>query len=257
MKKIASLTIVFLVLISTSLKSQDLTLKEILDNHFKVMGTEKLIEVNTMIAEGTVNAQGMEMPFVMKIKRPGKARNEVTIQGSQMIQVYNGEIGWMIAPWLGTDEPQDMGNDEVDQLKEQADFEGKLWNWKEKVDTLLLVGKEDMEGTEVYKLKMVEKPEENEDDEAQEEKKGDVRYIYMDAENFVILKIQFKKTIQGTEMEIESFQSNYKEVEGIIMPFSMETKMGGKSVNQITIDTFKLNEEIDDSEFEKPVKNNE
>lgn len=254
MKKITILTIVLSLFITLSSKAQDLTLDEILKNHFEVTGAEKLTKVNTMIAEGTVNTQGMELPFVMKVKRPGKARNEVTIQGSQMIQAYNGEIGWMIAPWLGTDEPQDMGNDEVDQLKEQADFEGKLWNWKEKVESLELIGKEDMEGTEVYKLKMVEKVEIEEGEESDEEKKGDIRYIYMDAENFVILKIQVKKNIKGTETEIEIYQSNYKEVEGIIMPFSMETKMGGKTVNQITIDTFKLNEEIDDSEFEKPVK---
>ncbi len=254
MKKITILTIVMSLFITLSSKAQDLTLDEILKNHFEVTGAEKLTKVNTMIAEGTVNTQGMELPFVMKVKRPGKARNEVMVQGSQMIQAYNGEIGWMIAPWLGTDEPQDMGNDEVDQLKEQADFEGKLWNWKEKVESLELIGKEDMEGTEVYKLKMVEKVEIEEGEESDEEKKGDIRYIYMDAENFVILKIQVKKNIQGTETEIEIYQSNYKEVEGIIMPFSMETKMGGKTVNQITIDTFKLNEEIDDSEFEKPVK---
>ncbi len=254
MKKITILTIVMSLFITLSSKAQDLTLDEILKNHFEVTGAEKLTKVNTMIAEGTVNTQGMELPFVMKVKRPGKARNEVTIQGSKMIQAYNGEIGWMIAPWLGTDEPQDMGNDEVDQLKEQADFEGKLWTWKEKVESLELIGKEDMEGTEVYKLKMVEKVEIEEGEESDEEKKGDIRYIYMDAENFVILKIQVKKNIQGTETEIEIYQSNYKEVEGIIMPFSMETKMGGKTVNQITIDTFKLNEEIDDSEFEKPVK---
>ncbi len=195
----------------------------------------------------------MEMAFVQKVKRPGKARIEVLVQGSKMIQAYNGEIGWMIAPWLGTDEPQDMGDDEIDQLKEQADFEGKLWNWKDKVESLEILGKEDMEGTEVYKLKMVEKIELTEGEENEEDAKADVRYIYMDAENFVVLKTQLKKIIQGNEIEIEIYQSNYKEVEGIIMPFSMETKMDGKTVTQITIDTYKLNVEIDDSEFEKPV----
>ena len=254
MKKIASLTIVFLFFITTSLTSQDLTLEEILENHFDVTGTEKLKDVTSISAEGTIITQGMEMAFVQKVKRPGKARIEVLVQGSKMIQAYNGEIGWMIAPWLGTDEPQDMGDDETDQLKEQADFEGKLWNWKDKVESLELVGKEDMEGTEVYKIKMVEKLESEEGEETEEDVKADVRYIYMDAENFVILKIQLKKIVRGNEMEIEIFQSNYKEVEGMIMPFSMETKMGGNTVTQITIDTYKLNVEIDDNEFEKPVK---
>lgn len=253
MKKILSLTIVFLMMITASLQSQDLTLEEILENYFDVTGTEKLADVNSALAEGNIITQGMEMPFVQKIKRPGKVRIEVLVQGSQMLQVYNGEIGWMVAPWLGTDEPQDMGDDQLDQLKEQADFEGKLWNWKDKVESLELLGKEDMEGTEVYKLKMVEFVEEENEEENEEAAKPDIRHIYIDAENFVVLKIQLKKIVRGNEMEIEIFQSNYKEVEGIIMPFSMETKMGGNTVTQITLKEYTLNVEFDDSEFEKPV----
>lgn len=252
MKKLFVLTIVLSVIFSFNSYSQDLTLDEILENHFEVMNTKEFVKVNSMYVEGKIVSQGMEMPFSQKVKRPEKIRLEVTVQGNQMVQAYNGEAGWMIAPWTGTDEPQDMGEDQIEQMKEQGEFEGKLWNWKEKVDTLELVGKEDMEGTEVYKLKMTEKLKVKEG-ETEEEAKQEIRYIYIDAENFVILKLQVKKNMRGAEVEVESYQSNFKEVDGYILAHSIESKMGGQTVSQITIEKVEFDKEFEDSIFERVV----
>ncbi len=251
MKKLIKLTTAFLFAFVLTGNSQDLTLDEILAKHFETTGTEKLSKIKSMQMEGKVITQGMEMPFVSKVKAPGKLRTEVTVQGNKMIQAFDGKDGWMVAPWTGTDEPQDINPDQLKQLKDQADFTGKLWNWKDKVQSLELIGKEDMEGTEVYKLKMVDKPEKNENDTT-EVKEGDVTYIFIDAENFVILKMLSKKKIRGTEMEFETYQSNYKDLDGIVIPFSMETKMKGKTVSQIAIDTVKFDVDFDDSIFERP-----
>jgi outer membrane lipoprotein-sorting protein len=250
MKKPIFLSIVALFMSCGFSMSQDLTLDEILQNYYKVTGTEKFADIKSITAVGKIITQGMELSFVQMMKRPGKVRTEVDIQGSKMIQVYDGKTGWMIAPWLGTDEPQDMSEDQIGQLKEQADFEGKLWNWKDKVVSLELIGKEDMEGTEVYKLKMIEKDENLSDDNPI----GNTRFVYIDAESFVILKLNLKQKIQGIDMEIDVFQSNYKDVEGVIMPFGMKTVINGKTSDEVTIDSYKFNAEIDDALFEKPVK---
>ena len=251
MKKIIKLTTALLFAFVLSGAAQDLTLDEILAKHFETMGTEKLSKVKSVQMFGKIQMQGMEFPFSQVITQGGKIRTEAEIQGSKMIRAFDGENGWMIAPMMGTDEPQDMSPDEVDQMKEQSDITGKLWNWKDKVQSLELVGKEDMEGTEVYKLKMVDKPKKNENDTT-EVKEGDVSYIFIDAENFVILKTTIKKKIRGTEMEFDAYQSNYQDVDGIIFPFSIETKMKGKTVNQISVDSVKFDVPVDDSMFKRP-----
>jgi outer membrane lipoprotein-sorting protein len=233
--------------------AQDITLDEILENHYEVMKLKELSEVNSVQYEGKIVTQGMELPFVQKIVKTGKLRTEVEFQGNQMIQAYNGEEGWLVAPWTGSMDPQDMPEDQTASLKEQADFVGELWNWKEKVENLELEGKEDMEGTEVYKLKVTKKLELKEG-ETEEEAKPEIRYYYLDAENFVVLKIYVKRMIRGQEMEVENYQSNFKEVEGYIMPHSIETRMGGQTVTNISIESIKFNEEYDDSIFDRPVK---
>jgi len=58
-------------------------------------------------------------------------------------------------------------------------------------------------------------------------------------------------------MEVESFQSNYKQINGIAMSFSMETKMGGNTVMQMVIEEIKFGEEIDDKIFDRPEKKEE
>ena len=253
MKKLIKLTIALIFAFVLSGNAQDLNLDEILAKHFETMNTEKLSKAESVQMYGKVMMQGMEFPFSQLITQAGKIRTEAVIQGSKMVRAFDGTDGWMVAPMMGTDEPQDMSPDEVDQMKDQSDLTGKLWNWKDKVQSLELIGKEDMEGTEVYKLKMVEKPKKNKTDTT-EVKEGDVSFIYMDAENFVILKTQLKKDIRGTEMEFESYQSNYQDVDGVIFPFSMETKMKGKTVNQISVDSVKFNVPVDDSMFTRPVK---
>jgi outer membrane lipoprotein-sorting protein len=251
MKKQLFLSVFSLFLFCGITFAQELTLEDVLQNHFKAVGAEKLANMKSVVAVGKVISQGMEMPFVQKIKSPDKIRTEVEIQGSKMVQAFNGTVGWMVAPFFGTDDPQDMSEDQISQYKEQADLQGKLWNWKDKVASLELVGKEDMEGTEVYKLKLVDKDQNPNDDNPV----GDTRYIYIDAESFVILKTTFKLKVQGIDMEMDIIQSNYKEVDGILMPFGMETIVNGKGSDQVTIDSYTFNTDIADSEFDKPIKN--
>ena len=189
----------------------------------------------------------MELPFKMIIKRPGKTRMEATIQGNTMVQAYNGKDGWAITPWIGTMDPQDVGEEQLKQFKDQSDMDGKLFNWKDKGYTVELIGTEDMEGTEVYKIKLIEKPD-------KEGEEGDVTFYFIDSDSFVILKASTKMIVQGNEMESETFQSNYKQINGVAIAFSMETKMGGNSMSQIVIDEIKFDEEIDDKIFDRPEK---
>lgn len=228
-------------------QAQDMTLEEILDSHFEAIGQDKLLNVQSITMTGKQMAQGMEFPFKIMIKRPAKLRVEATVQGNTMVQAYNGTDGWMVMPWIGTLDPQDVNEEQLKGFKDQADMDGKLYNWKDKGYTVELVGTDDMEGTEVYKIKLTEKPD-------KEGEEGDVTFFFIDSDSFVILKTSAKRTIQGNEMEAETFQSNYKQVDGIAMAFSTETKIGGNSISQITVEDVKFNEDIDDNVFDRPAK---
>jgi hypothetical protein len=245
MKK--SIFLILIGLISTmAINGQDLNLDQILTKHFEVNGQDKLAQLKTMKMVVKLSAMGMEMPMTMYKKRPAKMRMEVEMQGMKMIQTFNGVEGYMVAPWTGSTEPQKIGDDQIAQYKDQADMDGKFYNYKEKGNQLELVGIEDVNGKKAYKLKLIEKA-------AIEGGTAQTSYHFIDCENFNLVKITATANMQGVDTETEMYFTDYRQVEGVSMFYAMEMKAGGNTVNKMIIEEYKINEELADDLFEKPV----
>jgi hypothetical protein len=240
MKKTFALSFIVFLAGMLSLNAQDMKLDDVLSAYFKTAGTGKMKDWTTLTLTGKTIAQGMEFPFTLVMKRPSKLRTEAEIQGMKMIQAFDGQQGWSVVPWTGSTAPQDMTPDEIKIVKEQSDMEGPLYNWKEKGHKAELIGKEDMEGNQVYKIKLTKA-------------NGDIDISYIDAENFILLKTSSKITIQGNETESESLYTNYKEVGGVMMASTITNKMKDQVVSQLVIEKTELNLPVSDSLFIKPV----
>jgi hypothetical protein len=61
-----------------------------------------------------------------------------------------------------------------------------------------------------------------------------------------------KRKQQGSEIEIDSYLTNFKPVEGVLFPFAIENKVAGKSMGQFTIESVKANVPLDDKSFLMP-----
>jgi hypothetical protein len=241
MKKIITITAFFVAVISFSGMTQEMTLDTLLARYYKTIGMATIKDWKTLIMKGKTTTQGMEFPVIIYMKRPGKIRLEVEVQGNKMLQVSDGQSGWGVIPWSGTTDPQDFTPDQLKGMKQQAEFEGSLCDWKEKGHKLELIGKEDMDGTQVYKLKAVLA-------------NGNIETYYFDAESFVPIKVASVMKIQGNDTESESLPSNYKPVEGAMMPFAIENKYKGQTVSTIVLESYEVNKPIDDNLFIKPEK---
>jgi len=218
------------------------TADEIVNKHIQARGgLEKLKAVKTIRYTGKMQmGQGMEAPAVLEQKRPNSLRMEFTIQGLTGIQAFDGKTGWMLMPFGGKKDPEPMWDDELKAFTEEADFDGPRVDYKEKGNKVELVGKEPVEGTDAYKLKVTLK-------------NGDVDYMYLDTDSYLQLKQENKRTVRGAERESEVNLGDYKEVEGLMMPFSYE--MGAKGMPQkqkITIEKVELNPAIEDTRFKMP-----
>ncbi len=87
-----------------------MTLEEILAKTVEARGgRDAWKSVKTVRITGTVHMpNGMEAPLVWEWKRPNKLRSEVTIQGMHLVQAFDGTSAWMIVPFGGNPDPQDM-----------------------------------------------------------------------------------------------------------------------------------------------------
>lgn len=204
-------------------------------------GMEKLKAVKTIKYTGkAVVGPGLEAPAVMEQKRPNRMRLEITIQGLTLVQAYDGKTGWVIMPFQGKKDPEPMGEDDLKAINEQADFDGPLVDYKEKGNKIDLIGKEPLEGTDAYQLKVTLK-------------NGELRTIYLDADSFLEIKTEAKRTIRGSEVETETSVGDYKEVNGLMIPHSYEAGAKGSPQKQkITIEKVELNPALEDSLFKMP-----
>ena len=239
MKKSATFFTILFLIAGNSLMSQ--SLDDILKEHFSAIGQDNIIKVNTQKLTGKMLQGGIEIPFTMMTKRPGKIRVEGTFQGLTFIQNYNGKEGWNLNPFAGVTDPQPMSEEDLKEMHYQADMDGMLWNWNEKGYTVTFDGKDEMEGTSCLKVKL-------------DTKEGDSFTYYIDADSYLMLRSNSKMKRLGNEIESDTYYSNYTMVEGIAVPGKIETKMKDQLMGTLVIEKVELNSDLDDTLFEKPVK---
>ncbi len=238
MKKSATFFTVLFLIAGNSIMSQ--SLDDILKEHFSAIGQDNMLKVNTQKLTGKMLQGGIEIPFTMMTKRPGKIRVEGTFQGLTFIQTYNGKEGWNLNPFAGVTDPQPMSEDDLKGMHYQADMDGMLWNWNEKGYTVTYDGKDEMEGTTCLKVKL-------------DTKEGDSFTYYIDADSYLLLRSNSKMQRLGNEIESDTYNSNYNMVEGIAVPGKIETKMKDQVMGTLVIENVEFNTELDDTLFEKPV----
>jgi uncharacterized protein YxeA len=215
------------------------TVDEIIDKHVAATGgMDKIKGVSSIVTDRSMAVQGMEIPSKTTVVVGKSLRSESTIMGNSMVQVVNGSTGWMIRPAQmgGTGDPEDLPAEMVKQQVGQLDPFGPLVNYKEKGTKVELVGKEKVDKKDTYHLKVTPK-------------EGQEADMYLDATTFLLSKI--KTMMNGQEGEI-SF-SDYKDVDGIKFPYTMDMSSQMGAISMITNKVI-LNGKVDSSIFEKPAK---
>lgn len=223
--------------IYTGIRAQ--TLEEVLSEHFKAIGMDKLQKVQSIKLTGTSFQMGMETPFVNIIARPERYYLEVPVGESLMIQAYDGNRGWMVAPWSGSLDPIDMTGEQLRGIKMQADMDGMLHNYEKKGLKTELKEKRKVEGRQAYVIRQINDA-------------GDIFRHYIDAENYLLVRTATKITIEGTEREFVSSFSDYRDINGIMLAHVIQVDMGEQGYRRVTIDKAELNVDLDEKIFLKP-----
>jgi len=228
------------VLLTPILPAQ--TVDEIIAKNIQARGgVDKIKAVQSVRSSGTMSlGPGIEAPGSLVQKRPNMARLEFTVQGLTAIQAYDGKDAWQIMPFTGKKDPELMSADEKKEMEEDADIDGDLVDYASKGSKVELLGKDKVEGSDTYKLKV-------------SLKNGDIKTIYLDADSFLEIKEETKRTVRGTEREIESSLGDYKEVNGLMFPFAIESGLkGSEEKEKLTLSKIELNVPVDDSIFKMP-----
>jgi len=219
------------------------TADEIVNKHIEAMGgKDKVTGIKSLKMVASVDiGPNMKAPMTFFVVNNKAYRMELEFQGMKMVNAYDGNEGWFVNPFGGKKDAERMNAEQIREAKDQVDIAGSLFNYKEKGHTVEYLGKEDMEGTDTYKLKVTKKT-------------GDIEYEYLDASSYLELKKTSKRKFEDKEVEGETIYSNWKKVDGIMFPFTIEERQKDASQGQaMNFDSYEVNAKVDDSIFKMPV----
>jgi hypothetical protein len=219
------------------------TLDELVTKNIEAKGgAEALRALQSLRYSGKmlVNEGQVQLAYNEIKKRPGEVRTEAALQGMTAVQAYDGKEGWKISPFQGRKDPEKMSGDDVKSLIEEAEIDGPLVDWKSKESTVEYLGREDVDGTLAYKLKVVRK-------------NGDVNFVYLDPDHFLEIRILTQRVEHGAQVEVETDLGDYEKIGGVFVPFSIEAgRKGDPDKQKIVIDKAEPNVPVDDAVFHFP-----
>jgi len=193
-----------------------------------------------------------QLPFLMELKRGRKTRFELQFKGKTAIQVYDGSNGWKLRPYLNRLEVEPYSADELKKASMQSELDGPLVDYAAKGSQVDLDGVEKVEDRDTYKIKVTQK-------------NGQSIHVWVDAQTFLETKMEgAPRRLDGTDHPVEVYYRDYKTVNGLQIPFVLETRvlpvdknaLGLKDSSvppeKIIISKVSVNPKLEDSAFSKP-----
>lgn len=244
------LTLLFAFLVSGSLL-QAQTAEEIIAKYFEVTGGAATWEqLKAVKMTASVNQGGMEIPVDILQTKDGRDRVSITFQGHEIVQsAFDGTTLWSTN--FQTMKPEKADGEMLALKKAEAgDFPDALFKYKERGYKAELIGKETIDGTECYKIKLTKKPVILDGKEIE-----NIEYYYFDTDSGILIA-QESEVLVGPQkgMVSQSVFSDYQEVEGLYFPFSITQGAKGQGGEPILISKIVVNPEIQESYFLYPTE---
>jgi hypothetical protein len=234
--------------------SQAQTADEIIAKYFEnTGGKEKWASLQGIKMMAKLNMQGMELPLSIIELKDGRQFSVATFQGMQFYQeVFDGTSLWGTNQMTMKAEKSDA--ETIDNFKANLsdDFPVAFFDYQKKGFKIELLGKETVEGSETFKIKLTKKPIKVDGKET-----DNVEFYYFDATDFVPILVETElKSGPAKGMVMQSKISDYQEVNGLMFPFSITAGAKGQPGGQtITFTAIELDPKVEDATFSFPTGN--
>jgi hypothetical protein len=204
-------------------------------------GIDKIKSIHSYRMTGRFQAGSFSAQVGKEALAPNMLRQTFTVQGMTEIDAYDGATGWKISPFEGRKDPELMGDDELRQLMEEADFYGPLVDYQQKGNKIEYLGHDTVDGDDALKLKVTLK-------------NGDLAYYYLDPETFLDIRIERVRYVRGSVQEDFTESGSFKQVNGVYYPHALETGSKQNPVNttKVTIDKIEINIPMEKASFQMP-----
>ena len=223
-----------------ALAAASMTAPELLKRHAAARGgSDKWSNVRTISIEGTQTSFSTPNPFRLVRKRPNLYRIEQTMLKQPVVEVYDGRTAWWINGLMGNTWPLQAPPTFAKRIAREAEFMPPLLANPADGNKLQVVELAPFEGKPAWHVKVTRKD-------------GLEETWYLDPKTFLEVA-RISTTVDfGQEMEERSYYSDWKPVDGLILPHRVEVEYGTRNLI-FEIGKVTINADVDDAGFRQPL----
>lgn len=217
-----------------SLVAEAKTADEVFDRYARAVGGSEMInKITSRVTKGKMDVGGFGVSGTVETyqKAPNQFSSSTLVVGFKSHQVYDGKSGWLVDP--RRQDVKEFSGVELESMKHVADLHlpGRM---KEHYPKAKLKGKEHLESGEAYLVEIAVGDE--------------VDLAYFDTKTGLLVRSRAGKG-RGTDCTF----SDYREVDGVKIPFLTTQTMGKRTITIKTTEV-KHNVDIPASRFNKPIR---
>lgn len=207
MKNLLTTFLLFAFVTAFQASSFAQTVDEVIANHVAATGgADNWKKVQSMKITGHVEVQGIEISFSQQAVNGKGMRIDAEFQGMQIIEIITPTKSWSQNPFGGKTSLEPNSDDEHKQRVDQLDIQNEFVDWKEKGSSVELLGKDEEDGNEYFKVRLTTKT-------------GNTTVYFIDTKTYLIYKSKRTSKMQGQEVELETKLFDYKQLPiGIKVP---------------------------------------
>ena len=204
-------------------------------------GLEKLQAVKNIVTEASASANSPMGPMNMDVKGyrvfPDKLRQDIKMPQGEMSVAFDGTSGFAMTP-MG---PQPLPPEMTASMKDGI-FREPIWllaSLAQDGSSIQYAGAEEVMGAPTA-IVLVPQPS------------GEILSLFISEETHYIVKMGFRESEQGVVLNKETLLGDYRDVDGIKMPYHIQQNVEGELYTETRISSVVLNAELDESLFKGP-----
>ncbi len=236
--------IILLLLAGAAAQAQ--TADDIINKYIAATGgADKWSKVVSLKYTGTYQiGPGMQAPVTgVYISKPFTGSySDFSWQGMTSKQAIRADSGWSYNPFGGKRETDPLSPEDIRGEKLGSDPQGLLFNYKAKGYTAEYLGTDDMDGTDVYKIRLTTG-------------NGDMVYYYLDMETYYILKEIQRVKLKDKENKTAFVYSDFRKTDyGVVVPYCSQRvdENGNEQGGPVNFTKIEVNAPIDSKMFDLP-----
>lgn len=219
---------------------------ETIQSHQQAVNPSALSNAHSLKWIGTEanGASEVALPFELLQAPEGKWQTTRTVSNTTVTETFNGESGWISSNGGGRESTSDFQFENPSTIARMSQWGSLLAKAEQYGYEVEYQGLKRDGASMVHEFKMTGK-------------NYDGFMLYLDANTNMVTKIRDQKIIKGRQESVEIHYGDYREVEGAMLPFRIETVQQGETISIVQFETMEINPEISADTWTKQLSDRE